>query len=346
MLKQLYSRLSWKAQRYAIKKSVDNNLIASIYYGFFNHQHMREIKAVAAGQVRYAQDHAGDAPSYYMLRRNIHRLEKGLIMRPRRRVFAADFINDTVGVYARAAAQPDSDQAPEVVWAHDVLDAYFAAVDREEPRIARAYAKFEEVERSAHQARNYRSAPYQRDLDGPPPVDFKAMQELAERRRSVRWYLDKPVDRGLIDQALAVAGQSPSACNRQPFHFRIFDQKDLVKKVAAIPMGTKGFSDNLPAVAVVVGQLRAYPLERDKHVIYIDGSLAAMSFMYALESLGLSSCPINWPDQEPQESQMRAALNLEADERVVMLIGFGWPDPEGQVARSTKRPVPELRRFN
>src|SRR5690606_19543880 len=121
----------------------------------------------------------------------------------------------------------------------------------------------------------------------------------------------------LIDRALEVAVQAPSACNRQPYHFRIFDTPERVREIASIPMGTRGFSDNFPAVAVVVGEQRAYFDERDRHVIYIDASLASMGFILALESLGLASCCINWPDMEPQESRMKAALGLGPDERVI-----------------------------
>ena len=51
-------------------------------------------------------------------------------------------------------------------------------------------------------------------------------------------------------------------------------------------------------IIVIVGELDAYEYDRDRHLIYIDGSLAAMTFMLALETLGLSSCPINWSGVE------------------------------------------------
>jgi nitroreductase len=102
-------------------------------------------------------------------------------------------------------------------------------------------------------------------------------------------------------------------------------------------MGTAGFASNLPALAVVVGDLSAFPLERDRHVIYIDGSLAAMQFMLALETLGLASCPINWPDIDAREAAMAKHLGLKPYERVVMLIGFGYAKDDGLIPFSRKR---------
>jgi nitroreductase len=335
-----------RIQGLMLRQAARNRFAAAAYYALFNHELLREARAVAAGQLRYAADHKAASASYYLLRRNIHRLEKGLIMRPRRRVFAADFIEETVDIFKHAKGSSDEWNS-ELSWAEDVLIDYFEAVDLEAPRIAAAHRKFVAVERLAReQSDGARAVPYVRDLSEPPPVAFDAFMRLTKRRRSVRWFLDKPVDRQLVDQALEAAAQSPSACNRQPFHFRVFDDAQTARTIAAIPMGTKGFSQQVPAVAVVVGQLRAYPFERDRHVIYIDGSLSAMTFMFALESLGLASCPINWPDQEPHESQMRAALQLADDERVIMLIAFGWPDPDGKVAFSSKRAVADLRRYN
>jgi hypothetical protein len=55
-------------------------------------------------------------------------------------------------------------------------------------------------------------------------------------------------------------------------------------EVAATAMGTAGFSNNIPALIAVVGDLSAYPAERDRHVIYIDGGLATMQLMLAFET--------------------------------------------------------------
>ncbi len=329
-----------------LRLAMRNRFAAAFYYAMFNHELLREARAVGAGQLRYAADHKSSAASYYLLRRNIHRLEKGLIMRPRRSSFATDFIGETVDIFIQAKRSSE-DWNSELAWSEDVLIEYFDVVDRDVPKIALAYTKFSSVG-IVEQARpaGPRSVPYVRDLSEPAPVDFQDLMKLTRRRRSVRWFLDRPIDREIIDRALEAAAQSPSACNRQPFHFRVFDDPSLARAITGIPMGTKGFSEQVPAVAVVVGQLRAYPFERDRHVIYIDGSLAAMTFMLSLETLGLASCPINWPDQEPHESSMRKALNLDDDERVIMLIAFGWPDPNGKVAYSSKRAVQDLRRYN
>ena len=58
-------------------------------------------------------------------------------------------------------------------------------------------------------------------------------------------------------------------------------------------------------IVQVVGNLAAYPLERDRHLIYIDSALASMQLMLAAETLGLSTCPINWPDVDFAEQNIQ-----------------------------------------
>jgi nitroreductase len=131
-----------------------------------------------------------------------------------------------------------------------------------------------------------------------------------------------------------------------PYEFRIFDDPAMVKTVAGIPFGAAGYAHNIPTIIVVVGKLHSYFSPRDRHVIYVDASLAVMPFMMALETLGLSSSPINWPDFEPLERKMQKTLHLEDDERVIMLIAVGYADPEGLVAFSQKKELDVFRSYN
>jgi nitroreductase len=166
-------------------------------------------------------------------------------------------------------------------------------------------------------------------------ADFLA---LCQQRRSVRWFLPQSVPEALVLQAIDAAAQAPSACNRQPFAFRYFDRPADAHRIAGIAMGTTGYAQQLQALVVVLGDLSCYPHERDRHVVYIDASLAAMQFMLALETLGLASCPINWPDVESLERRMESELKLPAHWRPLMLIAVGYPDPAGGVPYSAKKP--------
>lgn len=353
MLRIILQRFVHKVKHLTLRCFAYNRFSAQIYYLLCSKTFAREQLAVINGRIRYLE--SGGPKDSSLLRRNIHRLEKGLLMRPRRGIFALDYIEETAEAYAlrlRATKERNGTvDDGELAWAHDVLATYFQVVD-DHTVVNRARQAFQgedrkiqsntlELERGA----NGRRIPYHR-ISNDAPLDYEALKALSMRRRSVRWFSEEVVPRESIDKAISIAIQAPSACNRQPFEFRIFDDREWVQKIAGLPMGTTGYAHNIPVIVVLIGRLRAYFSERDRHVVYIDASLAAMSFMLALETLGLSSCPINWPDIEHREQAMEEVLNLDPDERPIMLLAVGFPDEKGKVAYSQKKDLSRIRSYN
>lgn len=316
--------------------------LSSIYYGLFSSAMSVEHYAVLHGRLRYHQNMSAKTDAGFVLRRNTHRLEKGLIMNPRRDVFAKDYIKETVDAFLVQLAVSNASQIEEVKWAQDVMTQYFSNVIADEV-IDKQRARFEQSSKQYFLDSN--SVPYKRDFSK-LNISFEQLQDLSILRRSVRWFTDEVVPRDLIDKAIGIGAQSPSACNRQPFHFRIYDEPALVQKVSSIPMGTRGFSHQFPMIVVVTGSLDAYFSERDRHVIYIDAALASMGFIYGLETLGLSSCVINWPEIEAKEKEIRNLLNMPPEERTIFMIAVGWPDKEALVPFSQKKSLENLRSYN
>jgi nitroreductase len=317
---------------------------ARCYYTLFNSSFSREQKVFLSGRKAYQSSLTHPEGNFALLRRNVHRLEKGILMKPRRVPFGLKYISETVQAYSTACCRPDIDST-ELQWASDVLSEYFRISPDDVPLIRQLRQKFTPNVRTCS---NFPEPliPYERDLIDPAVPDYDSLMRLAVHRRSVRWFLQKPVPREIIDKAIELAAQAPSACNRQPFEFRIIDDPELVQKVISIPFGLAGYGHNVPCVTVIVGKQRNYFSERDRHLIYIDGSLAAMGYLFALESQGVSSCCVNWPDIAFNDDKMAKLLKLEADERPIMLVALGYPDPQGMVARSTKKSLPSLRRYN
>lgn len=309
----------------------------------------REQFAVLRGRRDYYRNLSRSRRSHTELRRNVHRLEKGISMQPRRAVFALDYLTETIEYYEHAVAHRNDahngTDTSELTWAHNVLADYLSIVDNTNPVVADAAARFHATRSSFHPDELLHK-PFRRADGAISTVRYEDLLDLAMQRRSVRWFKQEMVPRELIDKALLVGRQGPTACNRLPYEFRIFDDPELVKKIAGIPFGSAGYSHQIPAVAVVVGRLNHYFSPRDRHAIYVDSSLAAMGFMFALETLGLSSSVINWPDFEPLEAKMQKALGLDYDERVVMLIAIGYADPDGLIPYSQKKPLEILRRYN
>jgi nitroreductase len=334
--------------RFALRSlAARSRFLARSYYLLGSAAFGREQLAVIRGMNRYRALLACPEPGMALLRRNIHRLEKGLTMVPRKDLFALEYINETVTCFAKYVARIEADcwaSDSELQWAHDVLCTYFK-VTRFDPATQLARDRFDRAICGLQPA--FRGLIPRPRSDYPDAgISYDSFLKLAQRRRSVRWFQSRAVDHDLLDKAVFAAGLSPSACNRQPFCFRILDQPALRGMAAKLPAGTAGYDQNIPVFIVLVGQLRNYASEADRHLIYIDASLAAMSFAFAAETLGLGTCLINWPDHEDREQQMADLLRLEADERPIMCIAVGYPDTAGLIACSQKKGLDQLRRYN
>jgi nitroreductase len=297
---------------------------------------VREHRAVRAGHAAFSKDDA----RRYLLRRNIHMIEKGLTMRPRRATFAADYILETLSAAQFGLRFLETEEAE---WVISVLSEYFAATESSDsPQIREAHRIFVSLEATAPISRSRGPQPASTPSR---PGDIEVLSRVANGRRSVRWFSKASVDRQMVDRAVAIALESPTACNRSPYRFEIFDRPGDVQQVADLAMGTRGYSHQITGLVVVVGLLNAFFDERDRHLIYIDSSLAAMSFVLGLESQGIASCIINWPDIPERELKMRRLLGLSSSERVVMLIAYGHPLEGSLAPYSGKQSVTEARQF-
>lgn len=353
-LKRVAKRLlaiTWIRRSYEVFNRVfletfgSSRILTHLYFALGFLTFNREQSAVLRGRRNYYRNKKRHRISHVELRRNIHRLEKGIIMMPRREIFARDYITETVEFYASAAKQceiaPGTMDASEMDWAHNVLTEYFRVSTGYHPAVNSARERFNAL---GYRPDTTEKVPHPKKQGS--SIGYDDLYQLAMQRRSVRWFEQKHVPRELIDKALLVGRQAPTACNRLPYEFRVFDDPDMVRTVVALPFGAAGYAHNIPSIVVVVGNLESYFSPRDRHAIYVDSSLAAMSFMFALESLGLSSSVINWPDFEPLEAKMQKTLGLDVSDRVIMLIAVGYAHADGLVPYSQKKELDTFRSYN
>jgi nitroreductase len=324
-----------------------SRFLSAIYSSFITFAFLREQHAVIAGKLEYYKKiKRKNLVNWTIIRRNTHRLEKALTMRNRKKIFALDYIEETIEEYEKIAEQSTiSDSADAYKWTTDVLQEYFKAVEKNS-FLEKLYVRFVRASSKSVLPQcesEEKFAPYLRSFN--TKITYEDLLSLSYQRRAVRFYEDKRVPRDLIDQALTIGKLAPSACNRQPYKYLIFNGENA-KEIGSVPFGATGYSDNIQCIAVVIGDLSQYSNARDRHIIYIDAALSAMSFMYALEVLGLSSCPINWPDFGPLEQKMRKKLKLKFYERPIMLISIGYPRKDIEVAYSCKKSLDEIRSYD
>jgi nitroreductase len=321
-----------------------SGFLSSFYYTFFSQAFNQTHKSVLKGKIKHLKNLYNDKENEYLLANYIHAIEKGLTMKDRKEIFALAYIKKTVKAYESVILGNSLISPERIKWFYDILDLYFKEAG-EHIIIKKAKTHFYSLPRYISENENC-FVPFKRSESVKSNIQFDEFYKLTQQRRSVRWFQNKKVPHELIDKAISACLLSPSACNRQPFRFLIYDEKEWLSKLSSLPSGTKGFGYNIPALAIVVGMTDAYESERDKNVFYIDASLASMSFMLALETLGLGSCALNWPDIKKREKALRSVLDLDITDRVVMFIAFGFPEENNLVGASSKKSVENIRYYN
>jgi len=281
----------------------------------------------------------------YILRRNVHRIEKGLTVKDRRPVFALGYIRETVAILA-SLRRSSRISGGDYQWTVHTLKIFFSSAGAH-PVIDESRNLFEQMlkefpEESAKEPEKLRSLAEYRIRTAVSSEGFTA---LLKSRKSVRYFQEKEVETSLLDDAFRICGLAPTACNRQPYRFLVLRDRDLIRRVGTITYGADSFIDNIPCLILVLGDFSAFFSVRDRHVPYIDGSFAALNLIHGLELRGLNSCVINWPDYA-RFHRKAAGLGLyRSYERILMLMAVGYGAPDAEVPDSTKKDLKDLREY-
>ena len=174
--------------------------------------------------------------------------------------------------------------------------------------------------------------------------------DLVKKRQSDRGYLNKTIDRIIIDRCIEAARLAPSACNSQPWSFIVIDDPELKKRVAAklhdIIMKGNSFVLSAPVLVVIVEEKpnitsRIGGLLKRKQFTFIDIGMAAENFCLQAAQESLGTCILGWFD----EKGVRKLLKIQKDRRIPIVITVGYP-LSNEIRSKIRKPVEEIRYFN
>ena len=174
--------------------------------------------------------------------------------------------------------------------------------------------------------------------------------ELAEKRQSVRKYLDKPVEREKIERCLKAANLAPSACNSQPWYFIIADSKELKDKIAAktlLPFAKiNRFTASVPVIIALIAKKSNLSASvggflKQKKFNTIDTGIAAEHFCLQAVEEELGTCILGWFD----EKKIKKILGIQYSEHVILLITVGYP-ADKKIREKTRKPLSQIYHYN
>ena len=160
------------------------------------------------------------------------------------------------------------------------------------------------------------------------------LYEAIETRRSVRSYLDKPVDDEPLHRILEAARLAPSASNRQAWKFIVV--RDPAKRQALSRAAEQPFIGQAPVVIAAV----SLDPDRLMHCQVpsgpVDCAIALEHVALAAAAEGLGTCWIGHFNQD----QCREALSVPPTAKIIELMPLGHPADAPQ--RKSRKPFDQV----
>ncbi|MDW8033454.1 MAG: nitroreductase family protein [Nitrososphaerota archaeon] len=160
--------------------------------------------------------------------------------------------------------------------------------------------------------------------------------EVIEKRRSIRKYLEKNVEKDKILRILEAARLAPSAANRQPWDFIVVTDPEVKKKLgAAYP---RDWFVNAPIIIIACATPAKAWTRRDGEEYWkVDVAIAMENLVLAAWEEGLGTCWIGAFD----EQEVKKVLGIPQEVRVVAMTPLGYPaEDKGPVV--DRKPLYEI----
>jgi len=196
-----------------------------------------------------------------------------------------------------------------------------------------------------------------------------SFHEEMQRRRTVRYFSNRPVPREVIDECLLAAGSAPSGANIQPWHFVVVSDPAIKREIreaaekeerefyhgrapqewleALAPLGTdehKPYLEIAPYLIVIFGQ--SYGVLSDgrkvKNYYVIESvGIATGMLITAIHHAGLVSLT-HTPNPM---GFLNEILGRPEYERPFLILVVGYPAENAVVPDITKKPLHEIATF-
>lgn len=265
-----------------------------------------------------------------------HIVEKGLTMPNMRLGFGRDVVLNLVGQLLAFADKYGTD-APQFRDAVAVVaeykkvhaDAGFS-LDEERSRAIETLLARVPVEPS-HQIEMTREE-YFSKLDAPFEV-------FSASRHSVRNFAGT-VSVQQIRDAVALANNAPSACNRQYIRVHCVSDHATIQKCLALQNGNRGFGHLADKLLILTADLRAvWGAERND--LFTNAGIYLMNLCYALHKNRVAHCMLNFSTPPHFDTELREIFPIPDAETIVVFIACGDVPEKFKLASSPRKSVDE-----
>lgn len=155
--------------------------------------------------------------------------------------------------------------------------------------------------------------------------------EVIEKRRSVRKYSDRPVEKEVLDAIVKVAQTAPSSRNSKSSAFMIIEDKDTLDALSQMRDSGSGLLAGAQSAIVVMG-------DETKTDLWVDNCAISATFVQlAVTAMDLVSCWVHVngrprmkaePEGATAEDYVTELLGIKDGLRPYCVIAIGYPVEE------------------
>jgi len=175
---------------------------------------------------------------------------------------------------------------------------------------------------------------------------MNSVLEAIKKRRSVRFFDSKPVERDIVTTIIEAGNQAPSAGNLQPWRFIIVEDENIKRLLLEVTLSkwrkiVEYLKNTRPEYyKEIMFETRYSELEEPKDPIYfhapiilfvtglrrhaVDCALACQNIMLSAYSLGLGTCYVGFGAMVTDNAEIRKVLELKDDEQIHPIV-LGYP---------------------
>jgi nitroreductase len=194
-------------------------------------------------------------------------------------------------------------------------------------------------------------------------AEFRAEMQ---RRRTIRHFSDRPVDRAIIEECILAAGTAPNGANLQPWHFVVVADPEAKRRIregaeveehefytrrapkewldALAPLGTdesKPFLETAPYLIAIFSQRYGLTPEGEKVKHYYapeSTGIATGMLITALHHAGLATLT----HTPSPMGFLNEILDRPSNERPFLVLVVGYPADDAVVPDIARKPLEEI----
>jgi len=143
-------------------------------------------------------------------------------------------------------------------------------------------------------------------------------------RRSIRRYSEKAIEKQMVDKIIQAGMYAPSAVNKQPWHFVIFNDESSKDAIMEVHRSSAMLKHAQACILVCYDE----DLQYDEGYGSVDCSAATQNMLLAAHALGLGACWVGIYPREARMAALKTIFQLPAQVIPFAVIAMGYPAEE------------------